>query len=540
MILTFKEKHWAWRGSFAERYVPIRAGFNWDERSKTWRTQDLVKVELIISMGCDVDETAESVIKKVKKRIADSEATDADIEIPAPAGEAYDPFQKAGILYASKRKNTLIGDQMGLGKTIQALGLINYLGMEVERVLIVCPASLKINWKRESEKWLVNHWDVGIAYGNKPFPENDIVIINYDILTKHNDMVRIRRWDLLVVDESHMAKTVGTQRTEAIFGAEGDGAIPADRRLYLTGTPLLNRPIELWPLLHSSSPQTWGTFNEFTRRYCNAQYRRYKVGSYTKGKWDYTGASNLTEMQTKLRTTIMLRRLKKDVYKEMPTLRRQLIELGESNEDLPKWIQKAKDLLKRSNKTGGYEDDVRNLADKVQVTFDTMAEVRHETALAKLPLAIPFIKNAVASSGKVVVFAHHHDVMDGIEEAFPGTCVRLDGKMSPTKKQESVDRFQEDPKINLFIGGIIPGGVGWTLTASSHVIFVELSWVPGDIDQAEKRCDRRGQLFSVLVQHLVLSGSLDARMAKGMISKANNIEQALDTSAFRWVNALAE
>lgn len=252
-----------------------------------------------------------------------SRATNANVEVPAPKGREYLPFQKAGIAFALDRPATLIADEMGLGKTIQAIGVMNATG--ADNILVICPASLRLNWRNELKRWLVKReLGIGIATG-KSFPADEIVVINYDILAKHRTALRARDWDVVVYDEVHYCKNQKTQRTKEALGyADKKGVvevppIPAKRRLLLTGTPILNRPVELWPLLQAMDPQTWRSFFGFAQRYCAATNNGHG--------WDFSGASNLDDLQRRLRQTIMVRRLKADVLKELPAKRRQLIAL---------------------------------------------------------------------------------------------------------------------------------------------------------------------------------------------------------------------
>ena len=265
--------------------------------------------------------------KEKGKAIESSKAVDVDydLDIPAPEGLEYMPFQRAGIAYAMARENTLIGDEMGLGKTIQALGVIN-ADPTIRDVLIICPASLKINWQREAQKWLVRPMTVGIVSTKEPFPDTDIKIINYDILTKFKSQLRAINWDFLVVDEVHYLKNPKALRTAQVFGkwnkdpSKKIHPLDAKRRAFMTGTPIVNRPIELFPLLKFTG--IFKNWKHFVERYCN--------GHQTRWGWDVSGASNLGELQGKLRSTIMVRRLKKDVLTDLPPKRRQVIELPQN------------------------------------------------------------------------------------------------------------------------------------------------------------------------------------------------------------------
>jgi hypothetical protein len=195
--------------SYETKDIVKNAGFRFDPARKLWYTRDaLVASKLDPSL-------AVAAVAKANAALDASRAVDADLSIPAPQGLEYLGYQKAGIAYAMARANTLIGDEMGLGKTIQALGMIN-ADPSIRSVLVICPASLKLNWQREAQKWLTRPASIGIANGT--FPDSDIVIINYDILAKHRDAIFARSWDLLVADECHYVKNPKAQRTKLLLG----------------------------------------------------------------------------------------------------------------------------------------------------------------------------------------------------------------------------------------------------------------------------------------------------------------------------------
>jgi SWI/SNF-related matrix-associated actin-dependent regulator 1 of chromatin subfamily A len=524
--------------TFHERMIPKEAGFRWDRTRKQWFTEEADKAERLVKYADDETKTIIAAASAaIRSALDDSAAADSDLDIPVNPGMSYLGYQRAGINYAAQRPNTLIGDEMGLGKTIQALGLVNY-DESIRRVLVVCPASLKINWAREAEKWLVRDTAVHILLSggkSKTLSPSfydageDLEIINYDILKKSHDYLHKVEWDLVIYDECHYCKNPKAQRTKEALG------IPAKRRLFLTGTPILNRPIELWPIINTCDPVTWKSFWYFAKRYCNANQTRYG--------WDMTGASNLEELQKKLRLSIMVRRKKADVLKELPAKFRQVIELPANGcvrtikVEQKTWaakleriksLQSAADLAETD---AAYKDAISSLSDEMQVAFTEMSELRHTTALAKVPAASKFIIDALESSEKVVVFAHHLDVIDNLSielDAAGAKHVILTGRSKMVDRQKAVDAFQDDPSVKVFVGNIKAAGVGLTLTAASHVIFVEEDWTPGNITQAEDRCHRIGQTDSVLVQHLVLDGTLDATMAKTLISKQAIIDRALD------------
>ena len=487
----------------------------------------------------------------------------------SPTGLQPRDYQIEGTDFARSRRSSLIADEPGLGKTIQALGLINTTA--AVRVLIVCPASLKLNWERECETWLTSPLKVGVAYG-KSFPAADVVIINYEILAKHREILRARRWDLMIVDEAHALKNPTTQRTQEILGRDG---VPARQHLFLTGTPIENRPIELWPLLYAMDPKAWGGMHQFGLRYCNGRQdvvikrmprevgqhwdafiKKHKLGRTCTSKrmwlrfleerfdgvqpkgvlvkltWNYKGASHLDELRERLKP-YMIRRLKRDHLKDLPPKTRQIIEIPASGQ-----TKRALRLEATS-----YRRAVQKLAaDQVDAAFNELSTVRRDTAIAKVPLVVPFIETAVEESGKVVVFCHHRDVAKALHERFPGSAVLIGG-MSGKKAQAAVDKFQNDDNCRVFIGNICAAGVGHTLTAAHRVLFAEMDWVPAKVSQAEDRCHRMGQDSRVLIQHLVLEGSLDARMVRALVHKQDVIDRALDGDKvvpFDWTKVLKE
>lgn len=536
----------------------------WDPSTKAWLVSEaflytVVEIlydhapQLVRKLMVDPKfENARALSQIRRNAVLESRATTVDIDIPAPEGLEYLPFQKAGIAYASKRKSTLIADEMGLGKTIQALGFINL--KQFSRVLVICPANLRLNWQREAEKWLVDGHDVQVIRSSNPatVPTGKSVhIINYDILGRHTNLLMNTPWDLLVVDEVHYVKNhrqnVNKRTGEITYhGAKRSKLTHAiarnvEHKLFLTGTPIVNRPKDLLPIIHTLDPDYWKDTGKFLFRYCSAHHNGYG--------WDFDGASHLEELQERLRESVMVRRLKSEVLKDLPAKVRQVIPIPAEG--------KLKGLLKSEEEVGGlfddltkeisflqgrvdwncgksrkaYEVEVRKLRSESELQFSELSKARHRTALAKVPFVVDFVNSVLEEKDKVVVFAYHRDVVDALMDAFDGVAVKLVGGMSEKKKDEAVTRFQTDPKVRVFVGNIIAAGVGITLTAADTVVFAELDWVPGNISQAEDRCHRIGQLNTVNVYHIVIDKSLDARLANTLIEKQKVMDKALNTKS---------
>lgn len=530
--------------TFAEKDIPKGAGFRWDPETKKWWTDDVRKAQKLAQFADDNARNLISIALLQKQEIIeDSKRVSVIEDFPVPSGLSYLGYQKGGIAYGMKRQNVLIGDDMGLGKTIQAIGIFN-ASPEMKKVLVICPASLKLNWKREFAKWSVRSVSIEVIKPNtKLFPVSDIVIINYDSLKKWHIEIRATEWDYMIIDEAHYLKNGKAIRTKEIFGFQKTGKpeetvtpIVAKKTVCLTGTPIPNRPAEGWTLFHALAPETFKSWGYYMKRYA--------AGVQTKYGWDVSGASNLEELQEKLRESIMVRRLKSDVLKELPAKRRQVIEIT-VDKSIPAvekqwemWNEKEEKLTdlrvqlevsKVSEDMEVYKMTLKLLEEAIGVSFQDMARLRHELGVEKVPYAIEHIQECFESGvNKIVVFAHHKDVINKVAEAFPGITVIVNGDISIENRQKAVDSFQNDQNIKLFIGNFQAAGVGLTLTASSHVICIEEDWVPGNITQAEDRCHRIGQLNSVLVQHLVFENSLDVEMVRRVIEKQEIIEKALD------------
>jgi len=563
---------------------------------KKWWTADTTRAARLSDI---CDDSARALLEDHIETVAASKATDADIDIPFPKGKEYRPFQKGGIAYAMNRESTLIGDEMGLGKTIQALGIVNATA-DAKSVLCVVPASLRLNWLKETLAWIVDKDKFSfyvvekgterVKTGRKVMktikhrdgttttkevdetvsqpigiPEYaNFVIVNYDLLSGRNvtdketgdktwkpshilAQLMERTWDVLVVDEAHYIKNPNAARTKAIIGHPGnkkkkldpiDGLTSrATRKVFMTGTPILNRPIELHPLLAALAPNEFGNFFQFARRYCNAHQGRFG--------WDFTGASNLEELQERLRATVLVRRLKRDVLKELPPKIRQIIPLPPNGASKAVKAELAAyqkhqttiesliadaDFAHASDDDAAYKAAAKALREARNVAFSEMSRERREVAEAKIPKVIEYLESCFEEGvEKIVLFGHHHVVCNAIKDHFGDEAVRLTGEdPNDARRQAAVDRFQEDPTCKLFVGSIKAAGVGHTLTAASHVVFAELDWVPANLTQAEDRTHRIGQSESVLVQHLVFDGSLDARMAQMCVDKQDVADLALD------------
>jgi len=552
LLYNEKDKYFFCISTYEEREIPKSANFTWNPKLKLWTTGTFRNAEKLISYA---PEEVQTLIKQkcsdLDYAISLSSQTDADIEIPVPEGLEYLPFQKAGIAYASRKHACLNADEMGLGKTVQTAGLMNLLP-EIKKVLVVSPSTLKLNWQREFEKWLIKKRDIQILDTKSTKVFADICITNYESLKKLQPILSKESWDLLVIDECHKIKSKSSDRTLFIWGGERvkkekgktvrnaqghklferiEGIVNGNvkRKLLLTVIPILNKPVELQPILKELGCDFAQDFMKYAKRYCAA-----KQGYWG---WDFSGASNLDELQQRLRESVMVRRLKKDVLKELPAKRRQIIELSTNGfenqinkeKEMSKVFERVKQELDEIRNDETYREKVEELKGMKKSEFTEISKLRHETALLKVPSVIEHCKDLLESENKIVVFAHHHDVINGLMEGLKEYgVVILTGEQKPEEKQQAVDSFQNKETIRVFIGSIQAAGVGITLTSASTAVFAELDWTPGIVQQAEDRIHRIGQENSVLIQHVVIDGSIDSHIAKILVFKQSIIDKALN------------
>jgi SNF2 family DNA or RNA helicase len=547
-----------WDDSQKAKEVAKSANFNfsgmkdpvtgvWKGR-KLWYTNDFDKAAKLSDYAigdCRKKLTERQVM--LTSSLADSKKADTDEDFPRPEGLNYYPFQKAGISYMLKRpeeiKGILLADDMGLGKTIQGIGVYNSVP-EIKTCLVICPATLKLNWQREFQTWLTKKSKVAIATPKTvPLPEHgyDIIITNYETMAKINKKIAHIVWDLVIIDEAHYLKDTKTLRYQSIFPTDIDKfkdrafqKLQYKKIILATGTPIVNKMKEMWPLITICDPVKWNqkTWYYYNKRYC----------------YDDSPAK-LQELQQNWRQRFMIRRLKVDVLKELPPKIRQVVELEWREDDndvicamsLENAYLKAKagsddaielavraELAKASDSDDEYKAAIEAIGERVKIAFEDMAKVRHDTAVAKIPYCVDYIENLLDNGQKIIIMAHHHDVVHAFAKKWPLESITISGETKMDDRQKNVDRFQTDNNCRLAICSIKAAGVGITLTAASTVVFVELDWVPGNITQAEDRAHRIGQTDTVNVYHLVLKESIDVNMAQTLISKQKVIEAALD------------
>ncbi|REK47529.1 MAG: ATP-dependent helicase [Bacteroidetes bacterium] len=448
-----------------------------------------------------------------------------DLQVDIPLRRELFPYQRSGVAYALQKKRLIIGDQPGLGKTAQAIATIE--GAQAFPCLIICPSSLKINWKREIEQWTGKeamilddrtrlnfhfYYQAGL---------NQYFIVNYESLKKYfvekidkpkNAKLRLNHihfkkvatgmFNSVVIDESHRVKSVSTQQTKFTKGICNG----KDWILALTGTPVINKPKDLISQLGiiGRIPELF-SYSQFVNRYCSGPRE----------------ASNLKELNQVLNSHCFYRRDKSKVLKDLPAKVRQVIvcdidtrkEYHDAMRDLEKYLQEYR----------GATDAqiIKAMRGKIMVEIGILKNI---SARGKIEAVREFIDDTTSSGEKLVVFAHLKEIIGKLKEAYP-KAVTITGEDSTYQRQDAVDQFQNDPSCKLIICSTKAAGVGLTLTASSRVCFIELPWTYADCEQAEDRCHRIGQVDSVMCTYFLGDQTIDQKIYKLILEKKDIARQ---------------
>lgn len=429
--------------------------------------------------------------------------------IPLPPGHELLPFQEADVKRMATMPAVLLASDMGSGKTVQIAALAN--AVRAERVLIVAPARLLMNWQAELAEWLLNPAPAMIvtAKNASEIPHHiGPIIVGYEMAVRPNVLPHLRavHWDLAAFDEAQAFGNHESQRTIGLIGRANP--IKATRRVLASGTPFRNRPIELWPLLRYLEPKRWHSRHEYGLRYCAGHIDQ-------DGHWNYQGASNLDELNRALRYGVMIRRTKEDVLAGLPPKTDRLI-IIEPDDQQRELIKREQDLQKIGRV------DINEIAlqmGAVELGDDeNLARVRADLAMTKFGAIARHVESIAQGGEKCVLFVHHRALVDALMERWDGSAVKIVGGQTAKQTHKAVQAFQEQSAIRVAVCSIRAAGAGLTLTAANRVVFGESDWAPGQNDQAAARCHRIGQTRSVTVEHLVLDGSLD-KLLYGVTAK---------------------
>jgi SWI/SNF-related matrix-associated actin-dependent regulator of chromatin subfamily A-like protein 1 len=433
------------------------------------------------------------------------------------------PYQETGVQFLSERRFALLGDDMGLGKSAQAI--VAAVKINAKRILVICPAVARVNWQREFLQWSGLNFKVCTKLGDHPIGN---CIVSYDYATANAEIIAKFNWDLIICDESHFIKEPTAKRTQRIYGKEG--IIRKAARLWcLSGTPAPNHVGELWPMLYTFGA-TRLTYEEFTHTFCDSRPTFY--AGKRQERITGTKSAAIPEIKKTLER-IMLRRLKKDVLADLPAISFQIVTVeGSPLPEVirldPRNVNRDKEIVYAAMEAA-MDSELDMVLERIQNSVSTL---RRYIGLQKVKAVAEIVTDELENKAyeKVVIFAIHIDVIAQIQislEQF--NPVVVNGKT--TDRQAAVDTFQNDKACRVFIGNITAAGTAITLTAAHQVIFVEQSWTPGDNRQAADRCHRRGQSLPVSVRFISLADSLDEKIAAVLKRKTEQLTQIFDAKS---------
>lgn len=505
VIFDHQTKSFICQCTFHDREFPKRAGFMWNPMTKHWETKKRSKAYFLKDY---FDETAE---KQFKQNILTLNPQVIP-KLKTPNGMKLKPFQIDGALFALERNHSYIAFEQGLGKTPTAIAVANALDVPT---LIICPPFLADNWKMELSKWSLKPPPESLEAGRKgpAIGDSEVVIIPDSLIDREamQDFIMKKDFGLLIVDEAHRFKTLKAIRTKALFQAIAP-QIP--HVVFLSGTPMPNRPMELFPVLSNLAHNEIDFLNEhdFGVKFCDAFHNGHG--------YDYRGASNLDELKSKMKN-FMFRKTKAEVLPELEPKEIKIVKLTSVHK--PAALQKVERTL-----LGRHENLKKIIANK---NLGEVAKYRKELGVQKLKLACQYIDEIMAETNEtLLVFAWHTEILEGLQTHFKSggdtPCALIYGDTEKAARTLIEKRFQKGKYRILFAQ--IQTMVGLNLTNAERCIFVEFSWSPSDNEQAMDRAHRIGQEKSLVVEFLTLAKTLDDEILNTLNRKTKIIKQVIE------------
>jgi superfamily II DNA or RNA helicase len=434
-----------------------------------------------------------------------SKATEADAldGVAERLGGTLEPFQWAGVRYVLDARRAFLADEQGLGKTVQALAAIE--ADDAYPAIVVCPASLKLNWEREAAKWLP-HRSIAVVSGRMAVPpRGDITILNYEIVASHHRELALRRPRSLIVDESHYVKNPQAKRTQAVRRLAG--SVPDDGLLLaLTGTPVLNHADELIAQL-----RVIGRLKDF--------------GSGARFSREFRADRSEERLHWHLRRRCFVRRLKIDVLPQLPPKRQVVVPIALDNPREYKTAEKDVIAWLREQPLDLAELNAKIAATLRAKRLAQLGVLQRLAARGKINASLTWVHDFLASGEPLVLFARHREVQEAVLERFPD-ALHLLGRDSAAAREAAIAAFQAPDGPPLIVCATRVAAQGITLTRASNVAFLELEWTPAMHAQAEDRCHRIGQRDAVTAWYLLAAGTIDETMA-ALIERKRQIVDAV-------------
>lgn len=433
-------------------------------------------------------------------------------------------YQEKGVeLIDQFGGRALLADDMGLGKTIQSLWWARHHMPKGSTIVVVCPASVKWNWQREAAAHVNMRAEIlsGLNPPVDSLREGCIYIVNYDILSggrkkqKHRwlDLLRELQPDLVIVDECHYIKTMTAKRTKAVQSL----CRIAPHVIMISGTPLTNRPAELFPAVNILCPEDFPSFRQYAWRYCNPKR--------THWGWDLRGAANLDELHQRLTDCCMIRRRKADVLKDLPAKTRTVVPMELSSADASEYRKAEREFLIWLRKISPQKARSASMAEYLV----KRGYLKRLAGMLKQRQVISWLEDFLEQTDeKLIFFGVHKKFLKPIYLHFKHLAVHVDGNVTGMKRQVAFDLFTKNKSKRLLVGNIHAAGCGWNGQVANHVAFGELDWVPGTHTQAEDRTHRIGQTRGVMCHYLVSKGTIEEKLCSILQEKQKILSEILD------------
>jgi SWI/SNF-related matrix-associated actin-dependent regulator of chromatin subfamily A-like protein 1 len=526
------------------KHIRTVYGRKWNAKEKYWQ------VPLALHVLLDLKEQGYSIGHSLQEweRLMTQKKQLPALQIKGLGGTLYD-YQNVGVSFIeSKKGRALIADEMGLGKTVQALAWLQYR-FAVRPAVIICTATMKEVWAMEARKWTTGR-KIQVLYGAKTDVEldADLIIINYDLIAYWSKKLISLGIQAVIMDEIHKIKNPKAIRTKQV--RKVCQGVP--HVIGLSGTPIENGVYELYNAVDIINPLIFPSRKLFLDRYCDPKFNGFGT--------DYSGASNVEELHKILTNSIMIRRMKKDVLKELPDKTFRILPMELKNrgayrmaeKEFLNYIRKSteeelQEQVQSINKE--YTSDITCVNEQLQ---EELIEERMEKAnplthlnllkqlsiKGRLPSIIQWIEDFLESGEKLVVFCEHIEVMGHLSTHFRNSLY-INGSIAPRKRLAVVEAFQKYKKHNLFIGNAA-AQEGVTLTASSNVLIIEFPWTPGALAQRIDRVHRATQKRAVTVWYSVGKDTVDEKIAKILNEKQQIASDVLQGKGSKGSNTLYE
>jgi SWI/SNF-related matrix-associated actin-dependent regulator 1 of chromatin subfamily A len=481
-------------------------GRKWNGDEKRWDFPAVQLPKLVkVFPQANLSEPAQKILKKLQERREDldeiRDKEDTDFEVPGLKLNLY-PYQKVGVHFVDRAGGRcLIADAPGLGKTVQAIA---YAQLHKLKTIIVCPLSVVVNWQREIKKFTGKNSTVWDSKGYDGHLNNQFHITHYDAVSKNHGWLREQEYDLLVCDEATFLKNRQTVRAKALLGSWKERrkypGIKTKYSIFLTGTPVMSRPIEAFALLNFLDKERFNNFFHFTQRY---------------GGWKGAAPMNLQDLHDRTKD-LVIRRKKDQVLKELPTKQRNDLYVEMTKEEKTEYNKLLKEMFGKWKLEG-------------RPSVQHMPKLQGFLIQKKLPRLIEMIDEFLDNDRSILVFSCYLSPLKMLTEHYGNKAALLTGEMKRDDRQESIDRLTRgEAKVGLFSLRAAGMGIDGLQKVIDTVVFLDMDWVPANHEQAEDRTHRIGQTNQVQAYYMICDNTIDEYMRDLLKEKQEIADMIVD------------